>query len=82
MRKCEVNGPSAHNVYTHLKKNSVLYDWYNKTMTDIPWNFTKFLVDGDGTILKYYNPTTNPIDIRDDIIMLLEYYGVKDPDEN
>ena len=83
MRKCNVNGEGTHNVFSFLWRNSVLYDWYNKTSAEIPWNFTKFLVDGkDGFILKYYNPETNPLAIRDDIKMFFSYHNVKDPDED
>lgn len=38
---------------------------------DIKWNFTKFLVDRDGNIIKRYNPTFNPIDMEEDIINLI-----------
>ena len=38
---------------------------------DIVWNFTKFLVDKNGNVVKRYNPTCNPIDIEEDIIKLL-----------
>ena len=35
--------------------------------SDILWNFTKFLVNRDGTIVKRYAPTTTPEDIEKDI---------------
>ena len=35
--------------------------------SDIKWNFTKFLINRDGTILKRYAPTTTPEDIEKDI---------------
>ena len=38
---------------------------------DIVWNFTKFLVDKNGNVVKRYNPTFNPIDMEEDIIKLL-----------
>jgi glutathione peroxidase len=37
----------------------------------IKWNFTKFLVDREGTVLDRYAPTTKPEDIRKDIEKLL-----------
>ena len=34
---------------------------------DIMWNFTKFLINRDGTVIKRYAPTTTPEDIEKDI---------------
>ena len=42
-----------------------------KKENDIMWNFTKFLVDKEGNIVKRYSPTYNPIDIEKDILNLL-----------
>ena len=38
---------------------------------DIAWNFTKFLVDKKGNILKRYDPTFNPKNMEEDIVKLL-----------
>lgn len=38
---------------------------------EIKWNFTKFLVDSDGTILKRYEPAVEPSAIAGDIEQLL-----------
>ena len=35
--------------------------------SDILWNFTKFLVSRDGSIVKRYAPVTTPEDIEKDI---------------
>ena len=35
--------------------------------SDILWNFTKFLINRDGTLVKRYAPTTTPEDIEKDI---------------
>ena len=35
--------------------------------SDIRWNFTKFLISRDGTVVKRYAPTTTPEDIEKDI---------------
>ena len=42
-----------------------------KNKNDIKWNFTKFLVDREGNIVKRYAPTENPMDMEEDIIKLL-----------
>ena len=42
-----------------------------KKDNDIKWNFTKFLVDRDGNVVKRYDPTFNPMDIEEDIIKLI-----------
>lgn len=39
---------------------------------DIVWNFTKFLVDKSGNVVKRYDPTYLPADIEKDIIDLLD----------
>ena len=38
---------------------------------DIAWNFTKFLVDRDGNVVKRYDPTFNPIEIEKDLVSLI-----------
>ena len=38
---------------------------------DIVWNFTKFLVDKDGNVLKRYDPTFDPKNIEKDLVDLL-----------
>lgn len=38
---------------------------------DIKWNFTKFLVDRDGNVVKRYDPTFNPRDMEEDLIKLI-----------
>ena len=37
----------------------------------IKWNFTKFLVSRDGTVLKRYAPTDKPEKLEKDILALL-----------
>jgi glutathione peroxidase len=60
--KVDVNGDGAHPLYQWLRreKGGVLGD-------SIKWNFTKFLVGRDGTVLKRYGSTTTPEKIVDDI---------------
>ncbi len=42
-----------------------------KKPNDIKWNFTKFLVDKEGNVVKRYDPTFKPIDMEKDILELL-----------
>lgn len=39
---------------------------------DVKWNFTKFLIDREGNVAGRYEPTTTPMEMRDDIEKLLE----------
>ncbi len=67
MGKIDVNGPDAAPIYKHLKKEApgVLGS------EGIKWNFTKFLVDRSGKVVKRYAPQTKPGDIARDIEALL-----------
>lgn len=57
--KIEVNGPNTHPLYKFLKKNSRGIFGTEK----IKWNFTKFLIDRNGNILKRFAPYTTPSQI-------------------
>ena len=61
--KIEVNGPNTHPLYRFLKKAAPGFLGFER----IKWNFTKFLVDRNGTVLGRYSPTTKPEDIVKDI---------------
>lgn len=65
--KVEVNGAGAHPLYQHLKsaRPGVL------GTEAIKWNFTKFLVDRQGNVVKRYAPNEKPEDISSDIEALL-----------
>ena len=39
--------------------------------SDIKWNFTKFVISRDGTVIKRYAPTTTPEEMESDIKALL-----------
>lgn len=61
--KLEVNGDGAHPLYRHLKKEEP-----GLLGTEgIKWNFTKFLVGKDGTVLNRFAPTTKPEDLEVEI---------------
>jgi glutathione peroxidase len=64
--KIDVNGDDAHPLYEWLRsEQSGLIG--NK----IRWNFTKFLIDTEGKVVKRYGSTTTPDKIADDIEELL-----------
>lgn len=65
--KIEVNGAGAHPLYQHLKSSApgVL------GTEAIKWNFTKFLVDRSGKVVKRYGSMDKPEDIAKDIAALL-----------
>jgi len=65
--KIEVNGENAHPLYKYLKKEKGGFLGFDS----IKWNFTKFLVDSDGRVIKRYSPSTNPSKIEKDIVQLL-----------
>jgi len=56
--KVEVNGPNTNDVFKFLRYNSELNQ--NGKVKYVPWNFTKFLLDKDGKIVKVYAPNEDP----------------------
>lgn len=65
--KIDVNGENEAPIYSYLKKEKS-----GILGSKIKWNFTKFLVDKQGKVVKRYAPTTKPKDIEKDIIALLK----------
>lgn len=67
MAKVDVNGADA----------SPLFDWMKSEKkglmgsTSIKWNFTKFLIDRSGKVVKRYGPQDTPAAIAKDIEKLL-----------
>ncbi|MDQ7992750.1 MAG: glutathione peroxidase [Propionicimonas sp.] len=64
--KVDVNGPAAHPLFAWLRteKGGVLGD-------AIKWNFTKFLINREGEVVRRYAPTVPPAAIEADIRALL-----------
>lgn len=65
--KIDVNGDGADPLFKYLKNEAtgVL------GTQAIKWNFTKFLVQKDGTVFKRYAPSTKPEELVGDIEQLL-----------
>lgn len=66
MAKLQVNGPNEAPLFTYLKKAKG--GFFGRS---IKWNFTKFLIGRDGTVLGRYGPRTTPDAIEPDIIAAL-----------
>ena len=64
--KIEVNGENEEPLYTYLKSQKGGIFGKN-----IKWNFTKFLVDQNGNVIKRYGSTVAPEKIEKDIKILL-----------
>jgi glutathione peroxidase len=65
--KIDVNGGDADPLYKFLKREARGIFGTER----IKWNFTKFLVDSQGSVRKRYAPTAKPSSIEDAISALL-----------
>lgn len=59
--KIDVNGKNAHPLYVYLKKASP------SDHGDIRWNFSKFLIDRNGKVIKRYASIASPESLSKDI---------------
>lgn len=57
--KIEVNDKGACELYQWLKAEQPNEDG----TTDIPWNFTKFLINNKGEVVKRFGPRTSPEEV-------------------
>lgn len=58
----KVNGSDAHPLFKLLTEETK-----GITGKAVKWNFTKFLVDKNGTIIKRFAPTTTPLSIEKEL---------------
>jgi glutathione peroxidase len=80
--KIDVNGPGADLLYTYLRQEAPgdfgpqYGDFYRaiskirpeaEGTDEVKWNFTKFLVDRQGAVIKRYEPSVSPADIGTDL---------------
>ncbi len=61
--KIEVRGKNIHPIYKYLTNSKL--GLFGKS---IKWNFTKFLLDHNGKVLKRYSPFISPLKIEEDIL--------------
>jgi len=65
--KIDVNGAEADPVYKWLKSQA------SEALGDgIKWNFAKFLLNGEGKVVKRYGPPASPLSFEADIVALLD----------
>lgn len=65
--KIDVNGPYTDPLYQYLKNEAKGVLGTSK----VKWNFTKFLVNKDGKVVKRFSSTTKPEDIGKELEALL-----------
>jgi glutathione peroxidase len=73
--KIDVNGPTTHPLYRFLKESKPGFLGISR----IQWNFTKFLVDRHGSVVRRFSPSTDPKTIAPAIEKLLETPGAQPP---
>ncbi|CAG7825318.1 unnamed protein product [Allacma fusca] len=66
-KKIEVNGGNTHPFWAFLKEQQggLLGNF-------IKWNFTKFVVDKNGQVVKRFGPSTTPSSFEDELVQLLK----------
>lgn len=65
--KVDVKGKDAHPLFNYLAENA--HGMMGSKA--IKWNFTKFLIDREGNVVKRFAPQTKPFEIESDIKELL-----------
>ncbi len=78
VEKVEVNGVNCHPVFNYIRQNSRLFDKKKDVTTNIGWNIGNFLVNKEGHVVEYYDPTVEPLSIVKDIRKLTEESKLKD----
>ena len=66
--KVEVNGPGACELYRWLTSSQPT----ERGTTDVRWNFTKFLVDGEGNAIRRFEPRVTPEQIDTELESILK----------
>jgi glutathione peroxidase len=69
--KCAVNGPGTHPLYRFLRAEAPGF----MGSSAIKWNFTKFLVDRGGRVVRRYGSVDSVVRIERDLLPLLGQAG-------
>ncbi|KRX01299.1 Thioredoxin-like fold [Pseudocohnilembus persalinus] len=64
--KVELNGQYASPIFKFLKRNSILYDYRSLSAEPIVEDFSKFLIDQNGQVIKYYRNDVSASQITKD----------------
>ena len=64
--KIDVNGKNTDPLFKYLKSETK-----GLLGSNIKWNFTKFLIDKNGKVVKRYSPNVSPLDMKKDIKKLI-----------
>ena len=67
----QMNGQSTHPLYKYLRTNSPLYNTVKRDCALVKSEFTKFLVDRFGNVVKMYMPNVDAKVIENDLDNLL-----------
>ncbi len=62
----KINGKEAHPLFDYLTSNTK-----GVLSNSIKWNFTKFLIDKNGNIVRRFGPTEKPESLEEDIKRVL-----------
>jgi len=54
--KISLNGPNTHQFYSYLKINTPKLKLSEHSVKNIPWDFSKFILDSDYNIKEFYEP--------------------------
>ena len=55
-KKIMVNGEHTHPIFRHLKESRPFCSSRQRKQKNIPWNFSKFILDGSGRVRTYLSP--------------------------
>ena len=71
--KSDVNGPATNEVFKFLRANTPEFNSKGSDqLKQIPWNFSKFLVNKEGKVVAFYDTKISPSKLKSKILQILE----------
>ena len=64
LAKSEVNGSNTTELFQFLRRNSSLYNPETGLTKQVPWNFTKFVVDRSGSKVLFFSPRATEEEVQ------------------